>query len=171
MEITTPRLTLRRARASDLDALHAVLSNEQGMLYWSTAPHERIEQTAEWLESMIASPPELSEDFIIVRDGVAIGKVGAWRLPEFGYILHPDHWGQGLGREAIAAFVTHALARPDVERLIADVDPRNTASLRVLMALGFRETGRAERTLETHIGWCDSVYLEIERGDVGLSPD
>lgn len=170
MEITTPRLTLRRARADDLDALHAVLSNDQAMLYWATAPHERIEQTAEWLDSMIASPPELSEDFVIVREGVPIGKVGAWRLPEFGYILHPDHWGQGLGREAIAAFIACALARPDVPRLIADVDPRNAASLRVLETLGFREIGRAERTIETHLGWCDSVYLEIQRGDLAVNP-
>lgn len=49
-----------------------------------------------------------------------------------------------------------------LERVKADVDPRNVGSLRVLEKLGFKEIGRAERTFETHLGWCDSVYLAVE---------
>lgn len=52
---------------------------------------------------------------------------------------------------------------PDVGSLKADVDPRNTASLRLLEKSGFVETGRKENTYETHFGWCDSVYLGLER--------
>ena len=162
-EIRTPRLLLRRAQASDLDAIHAVLSNAEAMRYWSTPPHENIEQTREWLTGMIESPPSLSEDFVIERGGQAIGKVGAWRLPDFGYILHPDHWGAGLATEAVTAFLTHAFARPDIDYLTADIDPRNAGSIRLLTKLGFRETGRAARTWHTHIGWCDSVYFRLDR--------
>ena len=51
-----------------------------------------------------------------------------------------------------------------VERVVADVDPRNEASVGILTRrFGFRETGRAERTFETHLGWCDSVYLELKK--------
>lgn len=50
-----------------------------------------------------------------------------------------------------------------VERVVADADPRNEACLGVMRKFGFRETGRAERTYETHLGWCDSVYFELER--------
>ncbi|WP_380875362.1 GNAT family N-acetyltransferase [Sphingomonas sp. DBB INV C78] len=158
-------MLLRRARWDDLDALHAVLSNDRAMVYWSSPPHERREQTEEWLAAMIDAPPELSDDFVVVRDGHVIGKAGAWRLPEIGYALHPDHWGQGLAREALAAFISHVFTRPDVTQLTADVDPRNPASLRLLASLGFRETGRAERTCHTHIGWCDSVYFALDESD------
>ena len=41
----------------------------------------------------------------------------------------------------------------------AEVDPRNTASLRLLTRLGFVETGRAERTMQWRDEWCDSIYL------------
>jgi RimJ/RimL family protein N-acetyltransferase len=47
--------------------------------------------------------------------------------------------------------------------LLADVDPRNVASLRVLDRLGFKETGRAERTFLLGDEWCDSVYLALQR--------
>ena len=114
---------------------------------------------------MISAPPEHSEDFIIEINGHAAGKVGAYRLPEFGYILHPDFWGQGYASEALSAFLSHLWRmRLDVVVLTADVDPRNTASIRLLKRHGFHETGRAERTFETHIGWCDSIYFAISRG-------
>ena len=73
-------------------------------------------------------------------------KAGAWNPPEVGFLLHPDHWG-GLCPEAMATLIPLLFARHEVPALTADVDPRNTASLRLLDRLGFRETGRAERTL------------------------
>ena len=54
-----------------------------------------------------------------------------------------------------------------IERVVADVDPRNEACLGVLRKFGFEETGRAENTFETHLGWCDSVYFELQRPKPG----
>ena len=28
---------------------------------------------------------------------------GLWRFPEIGFILHPDYWGRGFAREALAS--------------------------------------------------------------------
>ena len=162
-ELRTPRLLLRRARPEDLEPLHAVLSDPRAMTYWSTPPHADLAETQAWLGSMIEAPPEASDDFVIVEAGEAIGKMGAWRLPEFGFILRPDRWGRGLASEAMAAFLDHVFARDDVDRLIADVDPRNRASLALLARHGFVETGRAKATWHTHIGSCDSVYLELTK--------
>lgn len=47
--------------------------------------------------------------------------------------------------------------------VVADVDPENEASLRLLRKLGFREVGVAKATYETHLGWRDSVFLEARR--------
>ena len=159
MEFRTERLLLRNAREDDLEAMHVVLSHPAAMTYWSSLPHETLDQTRDWLASMIAIQPSEGEDFIVELDGKLIGKAGLWRFPEIGFILHPDHWGQGYAGEALTlvldrAFNTHGL--PKVE---ADVDPRNLASLKLLTRLGFRETGRKERTWYVGGQWCDSVYL------------
>ena len=159
--LETPRLLLRRVRPEDVDDLHAVLSNDAAMTYWSTGPHSTTKDTRVWIASMMAGAPVKGDDFVIEFEGSVIGKMGAWRLPDFGFILAPEYWGRGFASEALAAFLPHVFARPDVDRLTADVDPRNLASLKLLDRFGFIRIGYGRNTWQTHIGACDSVYLEL----------
>lgn len=160
--IVTERLVLRRARAGDLEAMHAVLSDPVAMRYWSSLPHKDVEVTREWILNM-AAPPRDQRDFIIELDGKAVGKAGCYELPEIGYILHPEHWGRGYASEALAAVIPHIFARFDVPALTADIDPRNTASIRLLERLGFERTGSANRTWRIGEEWYDSVYYQLAR--------
>ena len=166
-ELRTERLVLRRARKDDLEALHEVFGDERAMQYWSNGPHTDLEETRRWLNSMIEASPEESDDFIVTLHGECIGKLGCWKLPEIGFILRSDHWGKGYASEAMSAFLTHIFAKRDVDRVTADVDPRNEGSLHLLNKHGFVETGRASGTWTTHIGLCDSVYLALARPSVG----
>ena len=161
-QIRTERLLLRRARPDDLDAIHALLSDPVGMRYWSTPPHHSLEQSRNWLQSMIDADPGASDDFIIDKDGAAIGKLGCWALPEIGFNLARAWWGQGLASEAMAAFIARRRALGAPRRLTADVDPRNTASLALLRRHGFVETGRAAGTWQVGDELCDSVYLALD---------
>lgn len=162
--IRTARLTLRRATWGDLDAMHRVFSHPAAMRYWSRPEHETVEETRRWMSDLVDPGPD-SVDFVVEYDGEVIGKAGAWQLPEVGFILHPDHWGKGLAREAMEAVIAHLEAAfPKLPALTAEVDPRNAASLRLLHRLGFQETHRAERTLLWKDEWCDSVYLARPRG-------
>jgi RimJ/RimL family protein N-acetyltransferase len=54
-----------------------------------------MEQTREWLAGMVAADPAASSDFVVEHGGRVIGKAGCWRVPEIGYILHPDYWSKG----------------------------------------------------------------------------
>ena len=87
--------------------------------------------------------------------------MGAWRLPEFGFLFDPAFWGCGLAREALDAFVERRRRLGSIE-LTADVDPRNSASLRLLERAGFLETGRASGTWRVGDELCDSVYLRLD---------
>ncbi len=166
----TERLTLRPANEGDLDALHPILSDPRAMAYWSTPPHSSIETTRQWLAGMMAIRPEEGEDFIIECRGRLIGKAGFYRFPAVGYVLDPAMWGQGFAQEALRAilergFTTHLLARA-----IADVDPRNEASLKLLKRLGFTETGYREKSWYIGGEWLDSVDLALEAEDWALGP-
>jgi ribosomal-protein-alanine N-acetyltransferase len=163
MEIRTERLLLRRPDMDDLDAMFEIMSNPSAMRYWSTLPHASRDVTRPWLQQMIARAEAGGEDFIIEFDGRVIGDVGAGRLPDFGFMIHPDYWGRGFATEASAAFIKYAFSDTAATQLLADVDPRNAASLRVLDRLGFKETGRAERTFLLGDEWCDSIYLALPR--------
>jgi RimJ/RimL family protein N-acetyltransferase len=161
-EILTERLRLRPARLDDVDDLHEVLSDKRAMRYWWRPPHSDLAETRDWIEKMIAIDPAEGEDFVVELAGRAIGKAGLRRFPEIGFILHPDNWGKGLAREALAAVIARAFAVHRLPAIVADVDPRNAASLGLLGRLGFVETHRAARTWLVGEEYCDSVYLRLE---------
>ncbi len=159
----TTRLTLRPARAGDLAAMHAILGDPVATAYWSHPPHSAIGESREWLADMLAIPPGEGEDFVVEHDGAVIGKVGFYRFPEIGLILHPRSWGRGFAAEALGAVLARGFEVHGLPVVTADVDPRNAACLRLLDRLGFRETGRRERTLLVGTEWCDSDDLQLNR--------
>jgi RimJ/RimL family protein N-acetyltransferase len=161
--IRTERLVLRRARLEDAAPLHALMRDPETMRYWSSPPHEDLARTQAFVEAMITAPADESDDFIVETDGQVIGKLGAWQLPEVGYLIGRPYWGQGYATEGLAAFAAYVLTHR-TDHLTADVDPRNAASLALLARLGFRETGRAANTWCVGGEWCDSVYFRLDRG-------
>ena len=158
--LATERLVLRRARPDDAAAMHAIMRDATAMRYWSTPPHKELAETERWVASMVDVDPASSDDFIVTLDGALIGKLGAWKLPEIGFLIDRAHWGRGYASEALVAFIQRrsTLGSPE---LTADVDPRNMSSLKLLERHGFVETGRASGTWQVGDELCDSVYLRL----------
>ena len=163
LEIETERLLLRRATMDDLGAFHLILSDPQATTFWSTPPHSDVEQSREWLQSMVDIMPGEGEDFVVEHQGSVIGKVGFFRFPEIGFIFHPRTWGRGFAEEALRPVLKRAFHVHRLEAVEADVDPKNAASLRLLAKLGFIEISRRERTWFIGDQWCDSVDLRLMR--------
>lgn len=124
----------------------------------------------------MASPGHGIRDFAFVKledPDLMIGKVGLWQETsqsemEIGIILNRNEWGKGYANEALSAFLEYYWGLEEaknVTALTADVDPRNDASLKLLKRAGFKETGYKEKTFQTQLGWCDSVYLKLDRGE------
>ncbi|MEN3971175.1 GNAT family N-acetyltransferase [Sphingomicrobium sp. XHP0235] len=157
-ELRTDRLLLRRARESDLEPLHAIFTDAQTMAHWSTPVHASLDQSRAWLRSMIEGGDTHVEDFIIEYDGEAVGKVGAYQLPEFGILVRRDLWGMGLASEALEAYIDYMRAR-GMPYLVADVDPANKASLRIMEKAGFARSGFEAEAMEYDGRMVDSVFL------------
>lgn len=160
-QIRTRRLLMRPMQLSDRDDLFAVFRDPRAMRYWSSLPHETAEETEALIRQTMNAPRETTADFVVEHQGRVIGKAGFWQMPEVGYILHPDFWGQGLATEAMEAVIAYGFGTRGLARITADVDPDNAASLKMLGKLGFVETGRAANTLKIGGKWFDSVYLEL----------
>ena len=69
---------------------------------------------------------------------------------ELGWWIWKDFWGQGLALEAVAPFVTHA-RNMGLKRVLAVIDPPNSASIRVAEKLGmhYEQTVSARETVAT----------------------
>ncbi|MFP5395912.1 MAG: GNAT family N-acetyltransferase [Alphaproteobacteria bacterium] len=159
--LQTPRLLLRTARPNDAEALHDILSSPEAMRFWSSLPHCSLAETRQWLAEMLSIPRDEGEDFVVERNGTVIGKAGLFRFPEIGFIFSPQHWGQGFAREAVSAIIDRAFKVHKLTEIVADVDPRNAASLGLLTSLGFTPTGYRTATFQLGDEWCDSVDLAL----------
>jgi ribosomal-protein-alanine N-acetyltransferase len=164
-EIRTARLLLRRAVPADVVAMHAIMSSPEAMRYWATLPHETMTETEVWFQKQFFSGDPARDEWIIEYGGRVVGNIGIWNTPEFGFILHPDFWRQGIGYGAASAYIDHAFATQPIDAITADVDPRNQASLGLLTKLGFVETSRAENTFLIGGVWYHSIYLALARAD------
>lgn len=161
--LTTARLTLRGARASDLDDLFAIFSNADAMRYWSTPPHPDTSVTQERLDRMIKRFKTHPTYFSLVYQGRVIGTAGLVPPNEVGFILNPAFHRLGLMTEAMHAILAHVWATTDIPQVIADADPRNDASIGILTSLGFTQTHSAKNTFCIAGDWVDSIYFALNR--------
>jgi RimJ/RimL family protein N-acetyltransferase len=73
---------------------------------------------------------------------------------EIGWRLIRAAWGQGFATEAARPVLSHALHTLGLRRVIADIDPDNTASIGVARKLGLAPDGAAlhdGRTMIRHV--------------------
>ena len=154
-------MSLRHARLSDAPDLHRVYGNADAMRYWSGPPDATLAETEQRVDGFVAEPPPFLYR-VIERDGRAIGTLGIHQDTEIGFILHPDHWRQGILREAMTLYVPWFFDIIGASRMTADVDPRNTTSMSALKALGFKQTGFEKNTFCVDGDWSDSAYFELK---------
>ncbi|MEO3780525.1 GNAT family protein [Micromonospora sp. B11E3] len=74
-----------------------------------------------------------------------------------GYVLHPDHWGAGLGTELAGLLLRLAFERVGLHRVEATTRPDHVASWRVLEKAGMRREGLSRDHLLVRGRWWDSV--------------
>jgi RimJ/RimL family protein N-acetyltransferase len=148
--IETARLRLRPLLEADIPAHYAVFSDPDVARYWSREPWTDIAQAEESMKSILAAQADGSEarfGIELLSTGELIGNVGLHhffgsnRRCEIGYALGSGHWGQGYATEALRVAIRHGFDALDLNRIEADIDPRNIGSARVLEKLGFRKEG------------------------------
>jgi len=141
------------------------------MRYWERPASPDIAKSEAFLKKLMRGVSDTEEEYVLDLDGRLIGKAGVWAKPEVGYILHPDHWGQGYVTDALRAILRRAFAKwPDLPHLTAEIDPRNLPSARVLTRLGFKLVRTGERNfLYGETEWCDTAYYQLDRPAMALA--
>src|SRR5574340_782754 len=76
-------------------------------------------------------------------------------IVEFSVYVAREARGRGAGRVVMEALIAEA-ERAGFWKLVSRVFPQNTASLRLLRSVGFREVGRYEKH-----GKLDGVWLDV----------
>jgi RimJ/RimL family protein N-acetyltransferase len=167
LPIETARLRLRRLVPGDLAALHAIQSREDvtRWLYWGPRDEDEVRAG---LAAHIARPSEEGVVLAIDLNGELIGTANVvfaeYRQGELGFTLHPDYQGHGYATEAAEAIVELAFGTFGVHRVCASVEPRNTASVRVLERLGMRKEAHLIENAWVKGQWSsEAVYAILDR--------
>lgn len=179
--LETSRLRLRAFHLDDAASLFAMRSDPRVMRHLARPMAATIADA----ETLIAS---IQDDFAQERgitwaitlpdDDQLIGTIGYYRLKkehrcgEIGYLLHPDHQGQGLMGEALEAVVANGFSVIGLHRIEADTDPRNEASNRLLERHGFTREAHLRENVWWKGCWLDTYLwgrLANEPGP-GLTP-
>jgi RimJ/RimL family protein N-acetyltransferase len=144
------RVRLRGPRNDDVDALFALFSDPAVMRYWSRPPMTTLGEAQGLVGEMLDSFEQRSlfNWMVTARDDDSvIGTCTLFRIDprhrhaEIGYALRSDHWGRGIASEAVALVLDWAFRRLDLQRVEADIDPRNDGSRQLLARLGFSSEG------------------------------
>ena len=150
LTISTARLLLRPLRESDAGAMLGICSDHRVMRYWSTKPWESIEQAHAMIDrnlKAMAAGSNLTLGLERTQDGALIGTCTLFaisqecRRAEVGYIMASQAWGNAYMDEALRALLNFGFNELKLNRVEADVDPRNEASAKSLQRLGFVKEG------------------------------
>ncbi|NIE62498.1 GNAT family N-acetyltransferase [Burkholderia sp. Ax-1719] len=150
VSLSTARLRIRALRHDDAPALFTIWSDAEAMRYFSFAPMRHVDEAHARIASTL-KPSSAGKDLVCTVEARDSGEVlgtcdlfhlhAQCRRAEIGFSLQRQHWGKGLMSEAAAAVVDHAFDTVKLNRIEADIDPRNVASARVLERLGFQREG------------------------------
>jgi RimJ/RimL family protein N-acetyltransferase len=141
----TKRLVLRPPEPADTDAIYRGIANLNVVRMLDNPPWPYLRSDAEALIAQVARADDRELNLGMTLDGTVIGMVGIRKrngAPFLGYWLAEPYWGRGYTTEAGRALTRHFFAIRDEERLTSGALLDNPASIRILTALGFEETGR-----------------------------
>lgn len=170
--INATRVSLRWINDDDVDALYRIFSDAEVMRYWSTPPLADRNAAVELLHEIhdgFQRQTLLKWGIALRSDDALIGTTTLFNLDldnhraEIGYGLDRAHWGKGYMSEALQALLAYSFEELAMHRIEADVDPRNTASIRTVERLGFQREGYLRERWQVNGEIQDTVFYGLLR--------
>ena len=173
--LETERLVLRPFESGDLEALHAIQSDET-VVRWLYNDVRTLEETRDLLALKIAGAALhaegewLSAAVTLGATDELVGDVSllwaseAHRQGELGFVFHPAHHGTGYATEASRPILAFAFETLGLHRVVGRLEPRNRGSARVLEKLGMRREAHLVENEWVKGEWqSEVVYALLDR--------
>ena len=150
VQLTTERLQLCPLVIGDEVRLFEIHSNPEFMRYWSSPPWTTIEQAVALIEKdqdEMAQGMNIRLGILLRETKQLIGTCTLFKIDqqcrraELGYGIAQEYWRNGFMTEAVSALLKLGFTELNLNRIEADIDPRNAASGRGLEKLGFLREG------------------------------
>ena len=174
--VTTTRLLLRPLVIGDADRLVAYRSLEEVCRFLPFEPMDsavvaqRLDK--DWSRHAISNEGdslvlgvELADGGRLIGDVMLRFVSATHRSGEVGWVFHPDHAGRGYATEAAHALLHLAFDELGLHRVVARVDVRNVASLRLCDRLGMRREAHLVENEWFKGSWSDEIDAALLEGE------
>ncbi|WP_216659040.1 GNAT family N-acetyltransferase [Nocardioides sp. zg-1230] len=164
----TARLSLRSYTVDDVDDSLAYYASPTVVTYVPWEPWTRAEaqrRIVERIKRTQLDGPGSALSLVVELQGRLIGDVVLWPVDEtmsrgeMGWAFDPEAGGHGYATEAVHALMRIAFETYGMHRVLAHVDPRNEASLRLCERVGMRREGHLRENAFIKDEWVDSVVF------------
>lgn len=142
--IETPRLTLRKVVASDVEFIAEMLLDPKVTRYYGQT-YTRADAD-DWMQRIFMRYERDGYAFWLAETketGQPVGHMGLLdqeveneTLLEIGYMVHPVHWRQGYAHETTSAIRDYAFEKLNREKVVSLIAPANIPSQRVALKYG-----------------------------------
>lgn len=175
--LETERLTLRKLKIEDADAMYVYASNDEVTKYVLWDSHTSPEQTKQFLQFMIdkykqenyawAVTLKDSDEFIGTIDYVMLDHNE--RIGEIGYALSHLYWGKGYMSEAAKAVLHYGFTELHLERIQARCFAENIGSERVMQKAGMVFEGTMRKAKLSKGTYYDLKMYSMIREEANLN--
>ncbi len=170
--IETDRLRLRHWQLRDVDDVLAYAQDSEWSRYLQALPQPYGRQDAEQfiarqlLLDRVTHPAWGIESEKTVIGGINVRFDFDHALCEIGYSIARAHWNKGFCTEAAGAVIDAAFStHPDLNRVHARADYRNTASQRVMEKVGMKKEGVLRKSRVERGEAIDEAWFAILRSE------
>lgn len=145
---TTKRLTVRKFAAEDFEDLSEILTDKD-VTYFE--PYETFTKEACVQEAVNFSKSE--EFFAVVSENKVIGKIyfsgKGFGSYEIGYTFNGKYQGRGYACESVKGMMDYAFHVMGARRIFAEINTRNTKSIKLAERLGMRKEAEHKEMFPT----------------------
>lgn len=146
MRIETKRLIFREIEKKDIGELFKIYNDKELTKYFVSGADKSLDQTKVRVQSIKFHWNKYNfGDFILLhKDNSRIaGYAGLHYKVDGGnvnisYIIEKSLWGTGLGKEACLALVYYGFKILGLNKIVAEIDPQNINSIRLIEKCGFK---------------------------------
>jgi [ribosomal protein S5]-alanine N-acetyltransferase len=172
--LETPRLTLRRLKAADAEAVYAYASDPEVAQYMQWERHRTVADSHSFIRWSLERYAEgRSGDWGVTVKGEdqLVGTCGFfdWDLrharAEVGYVIARTHWNQGYMTEALRAMLAFGFGPMALTRIQGLCVSENAASARVMEKAGMRREGTLRKYLFLKGAHRDMLVHAAVKGD------
>ncbi|MGB0431431.1 MAG: GNAT family N-acetyltransferase [Bacteroidia bacterium] len=164
--VRSKRLNLRELSENDAEYFYDLNSIEKVLRFTGDKPFKSIDKARLFLKQYVKTYTlnNMGRWAVIKNSNNSfIGWCGLKKhhdqLIDLGFRFYPKYWNQGFATEAAYKSLHYGFSNLNIKRIIANVQPQNKASIRVIEKLGFEYTGTSIKKRDT---W-NSYVIEKDR--------